>query len=90
MAIHLVHKVWREVARDAGVPIIGMGGVWTWQDAVEFLLAGASAVAVGTALFVDPTTPVKIIDGLAAYLSERGLAGVSALAGGFSKTAVGK
>jgi len=81
MAIYLVHKVWREVARDAGVPIIGMGGVWTWQDAVEFMLAGASAVSVGTALFVDPSTPIKIIDGLAAYLKRRGLNSVSALVG---------
>jgi len=84
MAVHLVHKVWREVARDAGIPIIGMGGVWTWQDAVEFLLAGASAVAVGTALFVDPATPIKIINGLTAYLVERGLTQMSSLTGGAS------
>jgi dihydroorotate dehydrogenase (NAD+) catalytic subunit len=82
MAIHLAHKVWREVAQDAGVPIIGMGGVWTWRDAVEFMLAGASAVSVGTALFVDPTAPIKIIDGLAEYLTQRGLSSVSALVGG--------
>jgi dihydroorotate dehydrogenase (NAD+) catalytic subunit len=81
MAIHLVHKVWREAARDAGIPIIGMGGVWTWRDAVEFMLAGASAVSIGTALFVDPTAPIKIIDGLAAYLTERGLTEVSSLTG---------
>ena len=82
MAIHLVHKVWREVARDAGVPIIGMGGVWTWRDAVEFMLAGASAVSVGTALFVDPSAPMRIIDGLAEYLLQQGLSSVSALVGG--------
>lgn len=82
MAIHLVHRVWREVTRDAGVPIIGMGGVSTWRDAVEFMLAGASAVAVGTALFPDPTAPIQIIDALPSYLSERGLASVSELAGG--------
>ena len=50
-----------------------MGGVCTWRDAVEFLLAGAAAVAVGTSLFVDPTCPVAIRDGLAKYLQERGL-----------------
>src|SRR3954447_10458595 len=66
IALHLVSRVYRTVARSAGVPIIGMGGVQTWQDAVEFLLAGSAAVAVGTALFVDPATPNKICDGLAA------------------------
>jgi len=81
LAIHLVHRVYREVARDAAVPIIGMGGIRTWQDAVEFLLAGATAVAVGTALFIDPTTPVQIIDGLAAYLADRNLAGPAELTG---------
>jgi dihydroorotate dehydrogenase (NAD+) catalytic subunit len=81
MAIHLVHKVWREAAREAGVPIIGMGGIWNWRDAVEFMLAGATAVSVGTALFVDPSVPVKVIDGLTAYLRRRRLQGVSALVG---------
>jgi len=81
MAIYLVHRVWCDVAREAGVPIIGMGGIWTWQDAVEFLLAGASAVSVGTATFVDPTTPIKIIDGIAAYLRNRGLNTVKQLVG---------
>jgi dihydroorotate dehydrogenase len=84
MAVYLVHRVWREVARGAGVPIIGMGGVASWEDAVEFMLAGASAVAVGTALFVDPTAPVKIVDGLQAYLGERGLGGVAELVGGMT------
>jgi dihydroorotate dehydrogenase (NAD+) catalytic subunit len=70
IAVHMVSRVYRTVARSAGVPIIGMGGVQTWQDAAEFLLAGASAVAVGTALFVDPATPNKIVDGLAEYLKK--------------------
>jgi dihydroorotate dehydrogenase (NAD+) catalytic subunit len=81
VAVHMVHRVYHAVARDAGVPIIGMGGVQTWQDAVEFMLAGATAVGVGTALFVDPTTPIKIRDGLAAYLRQRGLASVRELIG---------
>jgi dihydroorotate dehydrogenase (NAD+) catalytic subunit len=66
--VHMVSRVYRNVAKGAGVPIIGMGGVQTWQDAVEFLLAGATAVAIGTALFVDPATPNKVCDGLAEYL----------------------
>lgn len=81
MAVQLVNKVYREVAREAGVPIIGIGGISRWQDAVEFLLAGATAVSVGTALYVDPTTPIKIIDGLGAYLNNRGLASVRELIG---------
>ncbi len=70
IAVHLVSRVYRGVARSAGVPIIGMGGIQYWQDAVEFILAGASAVAVGTALFVDPATPVRICEGLEQYLDQ--------------------
>ena len=70
IAVHMVSRVYRTVARSAGVPIIGMGGVQTWQDAAEFLLAGSNAVAVGTALFVDPATPNKICLGLAEYLQK--------------------
>jgi dihydroorotate dehydrogenase (NAD+) catalytic subunit len=70
IAVHMVSRVYRTVAKSAGVPIIGMGGVQTWQDAAEFLLAGASAVAVGTALFVDPATPNKICAGLSDYLTK--------------------
>ena len=72
LAVHLVSRVYREVARPAGVPIIGMGGIQYWQDAAEFVLAGASGLAVGTALFVDPATPVRIMDGLRTWLGELG------------------
>src|SRR6476620_1575788 len=68
IALHLVSRVYRSVAKSAGVPLIGMGGVQTWQDAIEFTLAGASAVAIGTALFVDPATPNKICEGISEYL----------------------
>ncbi|MEW6251407.1 MAG: dihydroorotate dehydrogenase [Planctomycetota bacterium] len=81
LALYNVHRVYREVARTAGVPIIGMGGIQTTEDAIEFLLAGASAVAVGTALFVDPCAPVKIAAGLAEYVDERGLGSVRDLTG---------
>lgn len=70
IALHLVSLVYRKVARPAGVPIIGMGGIQVWQDAVEFILAGASAVGIGTALFVDPNVPVKICDGIEQYLQK--------------------
>jgi len=81
IALHLVSRVYRNVAKSAGVPIIGMGGVQYWQDAVEFILAGASAVGIGTALFVDPNTPVKICEGLEAYLAKMKVERLSDLVG---------
>lgn len=81
MAVHLVHRVYREVARDAGVPIIGMGGIENWRHAAEMMLAGATAVGVGTALYVDPTTPEKIADGLQTYCAEHGIRSVRELIG---------
>jgi len=81
LAVHLVHRVYRSVARDAGVPIIGMGGMQYWQDAVEFLLAGASGLAVGTALFIDPATPLQILDGLCRYMTEHGCTSITELQG---------
>jgi dihydroorotate dehydrogenase (NAD+) catalytic subunit len=81
VALAMVYKVYRAVARDAGVPLIGMGGVRTWRDAVEFLLAGAAAVAVGTALFIDPTCPASIVNGLEAYLRDRGMSSPGELVG---------
>jgi dihydroorotate dehydrogenase (NAD+) catalytic subunit len=81
VALHMVHRVYTRVARDKGVPIIGMGGISNWRDAVEFLLAGASALAVGTALFLDARTPVQICEGLRTYLSSKGIASVRDLVG---------
>ncbi|HEY3644186.1 MAG TPA: hypothetical protein VGM16_02510, partial [Gammaproteobacteria bacterium] len=71
IALHMVSRVYRNVAKQAGVPIVGMGGVQYWQDAVEFILAGATAVAIGTALFVDPATPNKICQGLSDFLTQQ-------------------
>jgi dihydroorotate dehydrogenase (NAD+) catalytic subunit len=73
LALHMVDRVYRSVARDAGVPIIGMGGVRTWRDAVEFMLAGATAVGIGTSLFVDPRTPLQVLEGLEAYMQQHGI-----------------
>jgi dihydroorotate dehydrogenase (NAD+) catalytic subunit len=81
IAVQMVSRVYRTLARSAGVPIIGMGGVQFWPDAVEFLLAGASAVAVGTALFVDPASPNKICRGLDEYMKRMGVNGVAELVG---------
>lgn len=70
-----------EVARPHRIPIIGQGGIVNATDAIEFLIAGASAVGVGTALFYDPLVCPKINRGIAAYLAAQGLASVSALTG---------
>jgi len=75
-----LRMVW-QVANTVSVPIVGMGGVANATDAVEFLLAGATAVAVGTANFVDPTSTVRIVDGLAEYCHRHGVARVTDLIG---------
>jgi len=81
IALHLVSRVYRTIAKSARVPIIGMGGIQYWQDAVEFILAGASAVAIGTALFVDPSTPIKVREGLEQYLKKEKVNRLSDLVG---------
>lgn len=81
VALFMVHQVYSRVARQRNIPIIGMGGIVDWRDAVEFFLAGATAVAVGTALFVDPRTPTHIADGLSKYLRDRGLTSVRQIIG---------
>jgi dihydroorotate dehydrogenase (NAD+) catalytic subunit len=76
-----VRMVW-QVAQAVALPIIGMGGIVTAEDAVEFLLAGATAVAIGTASFVDPASAVKVIEGLETYCLSNGVADVRQLIGG--------
>ena len=72
IAVFMVHRVYTQVAKAHAIPIIGMGGIQTWQDAAEFLLAGATGLAVGTALFIDPAIPNRICDGLRDYLRQKG------------------
>ncbi len=81
MAVCAVFKVYGQLARAAGVSLFGLGGIVTWQDAAEFILAGASAVVVGTATFVDPAIPGQVVDGLAGWLKARGYASVAAAVG---------
>jgi dihydroorotate dehydrogenase (NAD+) catalytic subunit len=81
IALHLISRVYRAVAKSAGVPIIGMGGIQTWRDAAEFILAGASAVAIGTALFVDPATPNRVAEGLGQWLDDQKVERLSDLVG---------
>jgi dihydroorotate dehydrogenase (NAD+) catalytic subunit len=81
-AIHpvAVKLVW-EVARTVKIPVIGMGGITGAEQAIEFIIAGASAVAVGTANFTDPETPLKVIAGIEKYLGDHGLNDVNELVG---------
>jgi len=81
IALHMVHRVHREVARPAGVPLIGMGGIQDARDAIAFLLAGATGLAVGTVLLADPPSLPGIRDGIAAYLRRHGYRSVRAIIG---------
>ena len=81
IAVRMVFDVHRQVARGAGVPIIGLGGVLRWEDAAEFILAGAGAVGVGTALFVDPRTPRDLARGLAGWVRAQGASSIAELVG---------
>lgn len=75
-----LRMVW-QVARAVGVPVVGVGGIMTGTDAIEFLLAGASAVEVGTANFVDPTSTIRVLDGMQEYCVRHGVARVRDLIG---------
>ena len=77
LAVHSVFATYKKVR----VPIIGIGGIATWRDAVEFLLAGASAVAVGTQNFVNPLTMKQVIRGIIVYLEAGGFSSVRELIG---------
>lgn len=76
-----LRMVW-QVAHAVKVPIIGMGGIMNTADAIEFLLAGASAVQVGTANFIDPTVTMKIIDGIEDYMIRHKINDINELVGG--------
>jgi dihydroorotate dehydrogenase (NAD+) catalytic subunit len=78
VAVRMVY----EAAQAVSVPVIGMGGIMTAADAIEFLLAGADAVAVGTANFTDPETPLKVIAGIDAWLDRHGCRSVAEIVGG--------
>lgn len=75
-----VRMVW-EVAQVVKIPVIGIGGIMTGEDAIEFFLAGASAVQVGTANFVDAEAPIKIIEGIKNYLESHGFSDIKDVIG---------
>jgi len=81
IAVYLVNKVYSEVAKARGIPILGMGGIRTGSDAVEFIIAGASAVAIGTASFIDPGCGLRIIKGIRKYCVRNNITGMRQLVG---------
>jgi len=77
IALRMVWQVYNAVK----IPVIGIGGIMNATDAIEFMLAGATAVQVGTAIFKDPFIPLKIIDGIKDYLERHNIQHVSELTG---------
>ncbi len=75
-----VRMVW-QCYSAVKIPIIGLGGISTWEDAVEMMLAGASAIQMGAAIFKDPYAPLKVIDGLAEYMDKNGIKNLSEIVG---------
>lgn len=75
-----LRMVW-QVAKAVKIPVVGLGGIVSATDAVEFLLAGASAVQIGTANFIDPAVTIKVIDGLNQYLDDNGFKSVREIIG---------
>ena len=75
-----VRMVW-QVANSVKIPIIGMGGIMTGEDAIEFMLAGATAVSVGTANLVDPMAAIRIIDGIESYMMENNIGDINDITG---------
>lgn len=69
IALRMVHEVWKAV----NIPVMGMGGITTWQDAIEFIMAGATCIQVGTANFINPRIGLDIIEGIKKYMEEEGI-----------------
>ena len=81
IAVYLVNKVYNEVAKSTGIPILGMGGIMTASDAIQFIIAGASAVGVGTANFIEPGCAAKIVEGVKSYCARKKIANIKELIG---------
>ncbi len=75
-----LRMVW-QVAKAVHIPVVGLGGIMNATDAIEFMLAGASAIQIGTANFIDPAVTVKVIEGINAYLDENGFKSVKEIVG---------
>jgi dihydroorotate dehydrogenase (NAD+) catalytic subunit len=81
IAVYLVNKVYNEVAKPAGIPLIGGGGIRTASDAIEFIIAGATAVTIGTASFINPDCSVKILAGINDYCQRHNISSIAELTG---------
>jgi dihydroorotate dehydrogenase (NAD+) catalytic subunit len=77
IALRMVYEVHKAV----GIPIIGMGGIMAARDALEFIIAGAKAIAIGTGNFVDPLTPIKVIDGIREYMIKNKIKDIKSMVG---------
>ena len=77
VALRMVWQTYNAVK----IPVIGMGGISCWQDAIEFILAGSSAIQIGTYNFIDPTISVKVVDGIAEYLDKHNIGSIQELVG---------
>ena len=75
-----VRMVW-QVAKAVNIPVVGLGGIMNARDALEFIMAGATAIEVGTANFIDPAVTVKIVDGIAEYLDRHNLPDIASIRG---------
>ena len=81
IAVYLVNKVYNEVTKNTNIPILGLGGIRNTSDAIEFIIAGASAVAVGTANFVEPDCSEKITEGIEKYCQQNNITNIKELIG---------
>lgn len=77
ISLRMVHQV----AHAVSIPVMGLGGISTWQDAIEFIMAGATVIQIGTASFMNPRLAVDVIDGLERYLEENGIENLSEIRG---------
>ena len=80
-----LRMVW-QVSRAVSIPVIGMGGIMNASDAIEFFMAGATAIQIGTATFIDPEAPVKILEGIEKYLAERKFSDIREIIGYLNKS----
>jgi dihydroorotate dehydrogenase (NAD+) catalytic subunit len=81
IAVYLVNKVYNEVTKNTKIPILGVGGIRNASDAIEFIIAGASAIGIGTANFIDPACAIKIIEGIKKYCVRKKIESIKELTG---------